>query len=249
MTAVEIAHILQDATPSEVTLVLLAGWRAEEVAGALSVSGLSISPEAFLAAVHSRYKEYSFAADLPDPASVEGFLFPGEYILPREITAKKLVRTLLDRFEDQVSQDLRQGFARQDLSLRRAVILASLIEREAILDEEMPLIASVFINRLNQGIKLDSDPTVQYALGYDQEQETWWKNPLSLEDLQIDSPYNTYLQMGFPPGPIANPGLAALQAVALPAHTPYFYFRAACDNSGRHLFAKTYQEHLLNECK
>ncbi len=112
-----------------------------------------------------------------------------------------------------------------------------------------PMIASVFINRLNVGMKLDSDPTVQYAIGFNKEQNTWWTNPLNLDDLKIDSPYNTYLNTKLPPGPIANPGLEALQAVAFPARTPYFFFRAACDGSGRHLFSKTYDEHIHNECK
>jgi UPF0755 protein len=97
-------------------------------------------------------------------------------------------------------------------------------------------------------MKLDSDPTVQYALGYNPDKKTWWTNPLSLQDLQIDSPYNTYLYMGLPPGPIANPSLTALQAVAFPAQTPYYYFRSACDGSGKHTFAETFEEHLQNEC-
>jgi UPF0755 protein len=116
-----------------------------------------------------------------------------------------------------------------------------------VVEDEMPLIASVFYNRLAVGWKLESDPTVQYALGYNEAQGTWWTNPLSAADLQVDSPY-TYVYSGLPPGPIANPGLAALKAVAFPAQTPYYYFRAACDGSGRHLFAETFDEHLGNAC-
>ncbi len=249
MTPLEIAHELQDATPGEVAFTVLAGWRAEEIAAALPTSGLEISAEAFLVAVHSRYPGYSFSSELPAPDSVEGFLYPDEYVVPRVITAHELVSMLLDRFESRVGADLRQGFERQKLSLYEAVTLASLVEREAIVADEMPLIASVFFNRLGQGMKLDSDPTVQYAIGYDDEKGTWWTNPLSWKDLEIDSPYNTYRYTGLPPGPIANPGLSALQAVAFPAQTPYFYFRAACDQSGRHKFAKTYEEHLANACK
>jgi UPF0755 protein len=143
---------------------------------------------------------------------------------------------------------MRTGFQRQGLNVYRAVILASIVSREAIIEDEMPMIASVFYNRLASGGKLDSDPTVQYALGYNQEQKTWWTNPLSLADLEIDSRYNTYKYPGLPPGPIANPGLEALKAVAFPAQTPYYYFRAACDGSGRHLFAETFEEHLGNAC-
>ena len=106
----------------------------------------------------------------------------------------------------------------------------------------------MFLNRIASGIKLETDPTVQYALGYNPAQNTWWTNPLSVEDLQIDSPYNTYLYPGLPPGPIANPNLNALKAVAFPAQTPYYFFRSACDGSGRHTFAETFEEHLNNEC-
>ena len=98
-------------------------------------------------------------------------------------------------------------------------------------------------------MKLESDPTVQYALGYDPEDNSWWKNPLTQADLEIDSPYNTYLYPGLPPGPIANPSVGALNAVAAPATSTYYYFRAKCDGSGEHFFAETFEEHLQNECR
>jgi UPF0755 protein len=249
MTPLEIARALQDATPSEVTFPILPGWRAEEIAASLPTSGLDISEDAFLAAVHRRYADYSFTSELPSPPTVEGFLFPGEYVVERDITARQFVRMCLDRFEAQVDDSLRQGFARQNFNIFEAVTLASIVEREAIVQEEMPLIASVFINRLGKGMKLDSDPTVQYAIGYNEVKSTWWTNPLSLQDLEFDSPYNTYRNAGLPPGPIANPSLEALQAIAFPARTPYFYFRAGCENTSRHLFAETFEEHLANECK
>jgi UPF0755 protein len=168
--------------------------------------------------------------------------------LSRETTIDQLLPQVLMNFEAQVSLELRNGFATQGLDLCQAVTLASIIQREAIVDEEMPLIASVFYNRLNSGAVLASDPTVQYALGFNPSQGTWWTNPLSLQDLQVNSPYNTYIYSDLPPGPISNPGLTALRAVAFPAQTHYYYFRAACDGSGRHLFAETYDEHLTNEC-
>jgi UPF0755 protein len=112
----------------------------------------------------------------------------------------------------------------------------------------MPVIASVYLNRLANAMKLDADPTVQYALGFNPEQDTWWTNPLSSQDLQAQSPYNTYLQAGLPPGPIASPGLAALKAVAFPTKTSFYYFRAACDGSGRHAFSETYEQHLQKAC-
>jgi UPF0755 protein len=243
---IEIAQALQDATPAEVPFGVLAGWRIEEIAAALPTSGLSIKPQDFLAAARSRPQGYTFSDDMPDSGTFEGFMFPGVYDLPRDLTATRLVATLAGGFEAQMSDDLRHGFASQGLNIFQAVVLASIVEREAIQEEEMPTIASVFLNRLASGMKLDSDPTVQYAAGFNTNQNTWWTNPVV--DTNIDSPYNTYLYAGLPPGPISNPGIPALRAVAFPAQTGYFYFRAACDHSGRHVFAVTYEEHIANAC-
>jgi len=248
MSAVEIAHTLQDATPSVVAFTILPGWRLEEIAATLPTSGLSIDPNTFILAASEPVGGYSFSGALPEDATLEGFLYPDMYRLPRYMNAARLVRTFLDNFAANLTPVLLQGFEAQGLTVFEAVILASIVEREAIIDEEMPLIASVFLNRLAAGMKLDSDPTVQYALGYNDRQKTWWTNPLSLEDLQIDSPYNTYQYPGLPPGPIANPGPASLRAVAFPAQSKYFYFRSACDNSGTHVFAETYSEHIANAC-
>jgi UPF0755 protein len=248
MTPIEIAQMLQDATPAQVTFQVMAGWRLEEIAAALPTSGLSITPEEFLSAAHSRPAGYFFTTDLPKPVSLEGYMFPDAYVLSRKINQDDFIKIILDRFEEQVTSDIRQGFSHQGLSLHEGITLASIVQKEAMREEEMPIIASVFYNRLAKGMKLDSDPTVQYALGYNAQDKTWWTNPLSLDDLKVDSRYNTYMNAGLPPGPIANPGLAALKAVAFPASTPYYYFRSACDNSGRHVFSETFDEHLNKAC-
>jgi UPF0755 protein len=248
MTATTIAQMLQDATPTHVTFTVLAGWRAEEIAAALPTSGLTILPEDFLAAVHQKPQRYDFSASLPEDATAEGYLFPGIYELPRQTTPAELLTTLLKAFDTNQPIHLRLDLAAQGLSIHEGVILASIIEREAIQEDEMPTIASVFYNRLAAGMNLAADPTVQYALGYNATQQTWWTNPLSLADLDVASPYNTYRNPGLPPGPICNPGSQALQAAAQPAKTPYYYFRAACDGSGRHNFATTFEEHQANAC-
>lgn len=245
MTAIEVSRALQDATPTEVTFRVLAGWRVEEVAASLPTSGLSIAPDEFIAAALNPGTGMNL---LPAGTSAEGFLYPDSYILPRTTTADQLVSVLMQKFFASLTVELQDGFSRQGLNVYQAVTLASIIERESIVDEEMPLIASVFFNRLAIGMKLETDPTVQYALGYNAAQGTWWTNPLTLNDMDIDSPYNTYLYGGFPPGPISNPGLTALQAVAFPAQTPYYYFRARCDGSGLHTFAETFEQHLQNAC-
>ena len=247
MSAIEIAQAIQSSISPDVTLSILPGWRAEEIANALASSGFNITSEEFLQAVHQRPEGYSFSSCLASD-SLEGFLYPGAYTLERQAGIAELLPQILMNFETQVNPELRNGFSLQGLNLCQAVTLASIVQREAVLEDEMPLIASVFYNRMNSGAILAADPTVQYALGYNQSQGTWWTNPLSLQDLQVNSPYNTYIYQGLPPGPISNPGLAALQAVAFPAQTAYHYFRAACDGSGHHLFAETYQEHLTNEC-
>jgi UPF0755 protein len=97
-------------------------------------------------------------------------------------------------------------------------------------------------------MKLDTDPSVQYAIGWNPDQNTWWTNPLTADDLKIQSPYNTYIYPDLPPAPISNPSLAALRAVAFPEQSSYYYFRARCDNSGLHTFSTTFEEHLNNAC-
>jgi UPF0755 protein len=143
---------------------------------------------------------------------------------------------------------MRANFSNQKLNLVQAVTLASMIQKEAVNEDEMPMIASVFNNRMAIGMKLESDPTAQYALGYNREQKTWWTNPLSSENLQVQSPYNTYFVGGLPPAPICNPGISALKAVAYPEKTDYLYFRAKCDGTGYHNFSKNFEEHISYEC-
>ena len=248
MNAVQIALTMQDATPTQVDFTILPGWRMEEIAASLATSGLEISDQEFISYARQPIRGYHFAEDNPIGSTMEGFLSPGTYQLSRDLNIESFIDTLLSNFDVSLNPELVHGFELQGLDVYQAVTLASIIEREAIIDEEMPLIASVFLNRLNAGIKLDSDPTVQYAIGYNETQNTWWTNPLSLQNLEIDSPYNTYLYPGLPPGPIANPGLSALQAVAFPEESPYYYFRAACDGSRRHVFAQTFDEHVGNAC-
>ena len=245
MSAIDIAHEFQDATSEEVTFVILPGWRMEEIAAAIPTSGLSISAEEFLETARSPFGGYDY---LEGASTTEGFLFPDSYILARNATATEVVNTFVRTFGLRLLPDLRNGFTKQNLTIYQAVILASIVEREAVQDEEKAMIASVYLNRWRIGMKLDADPTVQYAYGYDFTERTWWKNPLELQDLRFDSPYNTYLYAGLPPAPIANPSLEALQAVAFPAETPYYYFRARCDGTGYHDFSETFEEHLGNGC-
>lgn len=248
MTAIEIALRLQDATPSEVTFNVLPGWRMEEIAASLPTSGLSFSGKEFLDRGKQLPESFVTLFEAPQSASLEGFLFPGSYQLPRDIALEDFINVMLENFASNMETDWLEAYKRQGMSVYQAVILASIIQREAVKEEEMPQIASVFFNRLARGMKLDSDPTVQYALGFNASLNTWWTNPLSAESLSFDSPFNTYVYADLPPAPICNPSPLALRAVAYPVLTSYLYFRASCDGSGLHLFAETLEAHLANAC-
>ncbi|MFU8826403.1 MAG: endolytic transglycosylase MltG [Brevefilum sp.] len=249
MSPVQIAAALLDATPTDAVVTILPGWRIEEVAVNVAGSGLSITADAFIAAAYSPTEVHLAILPVSDLPTLEGFLFPGTYVLPRESNLEDLLVMILSAFAEQVDATIREGFERQGLSVGEAVNLASIVQREAVVADEKPLIASVFLNRLAIGMRLETDPTVQYALGIDENTGSWWKSPLYLGDLAVESPYNTYQNPGLPPGPISNPDLGSLWAVAFPAETPYYFFRAACDGSGRHNFAVTFEEHLGNACE
>ena len=244
-TGIEIAQTLKSTTLTEVTFTVLAGWRMEEIAAALPTSGLEFTAEAFLAAAATPASSLDM---IPVGMSAEGFLFPDTYILPRTTTADQLVMVLLQGFESHLPVDFSAAYSAHGLTVYQGVTLASILQREAMVEEEMPLIASVFYNRLAIGMKLQTDPTVQYALGFNTFQGTWWTNPLSVDELQFDSPYNTYVYPGLPPGPISNPGVAALKAAAYPAESAYYFFQARCDGSGLHTFAETFEQHQQNYC-
>ncbi len=244
-TGREIAGMLRSATLTDVTFNVLPGWRMEEIGASLPSSGLDIQPVDFL---RSAGHPISPPAFIPVGATSEGFLAPGAYSLPRETTADGLVSALLGRFSSELTVEMQTGFTSHGLTIFQAVTLASIVQREAMVAEEMPTIASVFYNRLAIGMPLQSDPTVQYSTGYNTAQGIWWTNPLSAADMTFDSPYNTYLYPNLPPGPISNPGTAALEAVANPATTGYYFFQAKCDGSGLHNFSETFAQHQANYC-
>ena len=245
MSPRDLAELLQRARASRYTVTVPEGWRKEEVADALGRLGLGFSSDEFLAASRTTLPLDMGARS--GSAGVEGFLFPDTYQLGPGVTADEVVRTMVENFEARVGSEWLAAVRAKGLTPYEAVSLASIVERESALPAERPLIASVFFNRLALGIPLQADPTVQYALGR-QADGAWWKAPLTEVDLSIDSPYNTYLYPGLPPGPIGNPGLTSLESVAHPAESAFLFFRAACDGSGRHVFAATFEEHVRNAC-
>jgi UPF0755 protein len=176
----------------------------------------------------------------PEAKDLEGYLFPETYALPRQTDVDKLVRRMVSRFAHVFTPELRQAAAARQLSVRQAVTLASLVEKETARGDERPLVAAVYTNRLRVGMPLQCDPTVIYAL---LRAGTYTGN-LRREDLMFDSPYNTYRYPGLPPGPIASPGRASLEAAVRPADADFLYFVSR--NDGSHAFARTLDEHNRN---
>ncbi len=174
----------------------------------------------------------------------EGYLFPDTYLIPKNATAQTIINILETNFNKKFNKELKEKAKLKNLSPEETIIIASLVEREAKFNKDRPLVASVILNRLKLGMKLDIDATVQYALGYQPEEKTWWKKNLTKEDLEIDSPYNTYKNPGLPPTPIANPGLESIKAVVDAPETDYLYYLS--DKKGQIHFAKTLQEHNEN---
>ena len=243
MTVDEAIQALQQAEVQDTVLTLIEGWRREEMAAYLQGQN-ALNASEFLTLTASGRFERSFLADRPDSASLEGYLFPDTYRIERETTTREFIESLLDQFARKIGGAVSEGFQANGLNVHQAVTLAAIIEREAQVAAERPVIASVFYNRLRIGMPLQADPTVQYAHGYQDSEGRWWKKTVTYDDLRVESPYNTYANAGLPPGPICNPGLAALQAVAAPATTDYYYFVAVGD--GSHVFSRTLDEHNAN---
>jgi UPF0755 protein len=176
----------------------------------------------------------------PQAQDLEGYLFPDTYALPRRTSAEQLVNRMVTRFLKTLTPEMRQRAGARGMSVRQLVTLASLVEKETAKAEERPVVAAVYSNRQQIGMGMQADPTVIYAL----ERAGQYTGNLTRENLRFDSPYNTYRYAGLPPGPIAAPGRASLEAAAAPADVPYLYFVSR--NDGSHVFATTLEEHNRN---
>jgi UPF0755 protein len=247
MTPIEILEMIRADNPI-VSFYIYPGWRAEEIGESLSAAGIQISKTEFMRVVNNPTL-VQLPANLQQLESLEGFLFPGQYQVSRVITAEDLVKLMVEKFMGEAGQLIFDNGTQTYLTMEEIVILASIIQRESLVSSERPTIASVFFNRLNAGMKLETDPTVQYVIGYTTESGSWWKKSLTLSDLSIQSPYNTYQVYGLPPHPISNPDLDSIKSVLFPINSPYFYFRADCDGSGTHVFSVTFEEHLSKSCQ
>ncbi len=243
--SIEISKIICDLDPDTVKFIILPGLRVEEIAALLPTSGLNIDPEEFLHLVKNPPFQF-LREEMAGVNSLEGFLFPNDYYFARKTNVNEFVQTLVDHFFDNITPAIIEGIKAKGLSLNQGVVLASIIQREKIVQEDSPIIASVFYNRLTSGMMLNSDATIQYAVG--DQLVGWWKNPLVTQDFQIPSGYNTYINFGLPPAAICNPDLDSLNAAAFPAKTDFYFFQAKCDHSGKHNFYVTFEEQKDNLC-
>lgn len=212
----------------DIWITLPEGWRREEIAESLSKQGLP---------------NFQAAEFLALSKGLEGQLFPDTYLVSRETTTTQILSLLRNTFDNKVKNSLATEIANHSLSLNEILTLASLVQRESANEGEMPLVAQILLNRLAINMALQVDATLQYAKGYSQVEASWWPTPLAV-DKNLDSLYNTYKYPGLPPGPIANPGLAAIKAVLKPQPTKAFYY--IHDTSGQIHTAETLQDHNAN---
>lgn len=230
----DIIGILQEGRMKSLQVTIPEGYTIHQIAETMQLHGL-VMKEDFLKEASS-YVPYMYMYG-PKPVTyrVEGFLFPSTYDITIGSDSKEILRILSAEMNERLTKEMRAEIERQHMTIFEFITLASLVEKEAKFDEDRPIIAAVFKRRLALQMPLQSCASIQYILGYP-------KPVLSIEDTQIDSPYNTYIHTGLPPGPIANPGMKSMEAVLHAPATEYLFFVA--DKKGHHHFTKTYEEHL-----
>ena len=224
------AEILKELTVGVVDkwVTLIEGWRVEEVADKLN-KDLGIDPDQFL------------------KVAKEGYMFPDTYLVDPKISASDMAGLMQLTFNQRYTDELKSQIKDQGLTVEQGVILASIVEREGRSDKVRIEVASILLKRFQIKMKLDADATVQYALGYQKDEKSWWKKSLTYDDLKVVSKYNTYLNPGLPPAPISNPSLSSLKAVASAHETPYLYYFH--DTKGNSYYATTLEEHNENAAK
>lgn len=230
-------NLIRGPEESVVRITIPEGFTVEDIAALLDKNDLADKEEfCELAKSYTPYDYMKEAIQNKDiKYAVEGFLFPDTYDFDRGFTAKQIMQIMLDNFDRRVTTQMREKAEKENLSVFKLIVMASLVEKEARYEEDRPIIADVFFKRIEEGMPLQSDATIQYVLDEHKEE-------FSIEDTKLDSPYNTYQHAGLTPGPIGNPGLASINAVLNPSHTDYLYFVA--DKEGHNHYSVTYDEHL-----
>ena len=230
----QLVDVITSQSSDRIKVTLIEGWNIEQFAEELKKK-LEIDSYKFLRLCRDYNFTHSMGIDAP---SLEGFLFPDTYILLKTYTEEDIIQVLVNQFTR--NMQVLKNKSSLKINIREITTMASIIQGEAIYKDEMPIIASVYFNRLKQGMLLQADPTIQYII-------PGKPRRLYNKDLEVDNPYNTYKYKGLPPGPINNPGLAALKAVLNPAETEYFYF--VSNGQGRHTFTHTVDEHNREKLK
>ncbi|HZU11650.1 MAG TPA: endolytic transglycosylase MltG [Chloroflexota bacterium] len=236
ITALTIYHA------NTISVTIPEGYRMEQVAALLNHHGIS-GAQFLRAAQHPGNLGISILQGKPAGASLEGYLFPNTYDVPPHYSGAAFARYMVQTLNSKFTPRMKARARAEGLTVYQVLTLASIVQREDKIFSEAPKIASVYLNRLHVGMKLQADPTVQYALGTPRD---WWP-VITQADYQIAAPYNTYVHTGLPPGPIANPGMVSIDAVLYPAQTKFLFFVAS--GHGHHVFAQTYAQQLQNEAK
>lgn len=237
----QIVSMLVAGPPDVIVYTMPEGYNLTQLTELLVQKGLADREEFKKLLARSGSFAHPFLKKLPPGVSLEGYLYPDTYHAGGSTGEGQIIGMMLDRFDEQIKKlDYERKAAENNLTLHQAVTIASLVEGEAVVDEERPLIAGVIYNRLRLGMPLQIDATVEYALGTQKEK-------ILYKDLEIDSPYNTYRVKGLPPGPINSPGEASLLAAVQPARTEYLYYVAKPD--GTHAFSSSLAEHNKNKQK
>lgn len=214
------------------------GWNLKQMAAYFEQQGYFSAQDFLKATEQMALADYPWVPTATSgSARLEGYLYPDTYQIAGNVTPEGIIRQMLDRFAQVALPLYKQQQGQTQLNFAQWVTLSSIVEKEAVVPAERPTIAGVFLNRLRKEIPLGADPTVEYGLGIQQTPD----NPLTFEQVRMPTPYNTYLNQGLPPTPIASPGLASLKAVLEPANTDYLYFVARYD--GTHVFSRTLEDH------
>lgn len=237
---------LQVLHTSYVTVAIPEGFRMEQIAARLQQYG--IDSRSFLQEARNpnvKFLNSSILSDKPAGYGLEGYLFPNTYKVPRGYSGREFARYMVRQLSIEFTPAMRAAARAHGLSVFRALTLASIVEREAEVAQERPLIAGVYYNRLKDKMQLGADPTVQFIVGSPRK---WWPVlQVEARTIQPNNPYNTYTHTGLPPSPIANPGLSSIQAAVSPARTSFLYFVAK--GNGHHAFATTLAEQTANIAK
>jgi UPF0755 protein len=229
----------------EKTIKIIEGWNISDISNYLQKE---INSSGFYDLKNKKIKDYlsllsenSVLRDISAEDSLEGYFFPDTYRIFNEASLDDVVLKSLNNFNEKISLEMKEDIKKQGKSLEEIIAMASLIEKEVRSAEDMKIVSGIFWNRIEIGQALESCATLAYILGENKKQYTY-------EDTEIKSSYNTYKNPGLPPGPIANPGLNAIQAAVYPEKTNYYYFLSRADD-GETVFSKTYDEHLKNKAK